>query len=195
MAIREVGSVCVMYGADYLRKSVKPPVPPHLGESPLPAGDDHNGGCPLCSVHRHTAEAKGLVDGMAEHVTDTGEIPDGAGGTIPVARDCIDQARGELVTVAQNFPQLRPQIERADRELIAARDSLAGQQTAKTVQLAAVRVRDAWTACYELALDGFASMRQPPSDHDRLIHWIEDVRGSKMTTEEAVARLKAEVLT
>lgn len=189
MAIREIGSFCISWVADGIRQSVKDPAPP-TGDSPLGVDPEHNGGCPVCAVHREAAEANALVSGLAERAAAAGEIPPGLGGTIPIARKCLDDARAALSDVAQSFPNLRSEIERCDRELAAARSSLNGTLTPPMIAAAARRTTDAWVACYDLADAAF----KPPAKterHDPLIGWIDEVKSKpEMSNDEAIAKLK-----
>jgi hypothetical protein len=189
VAIREFGTYCVSVVAESIRRTVKDPAPRRLEESSLPAAPEHNGGCPVCAVHREAAEANALLAGLAARAAATGEIPPGLGGTIPLARKCLDDARANLPDVALAFPDLRSDIERCDRELAAAHKSLDGTLGAAEITSASRRTGDAWAACYDLADAAFA----PPAkqEHDPLITWIDDVKAHpQMSNDEAIAKLK-----
>lgn len=171
--------------ADYIRNRPQPP----SRLAPIPPPSAEGDGCPVCRAHRESAEAMALLNGLSRQVDATGEIPSGLGGTIPLARKSVEDARASLVDTAMAFPNLRNEIEDADRRLALTQSDLSTELQPSVVSSVALHATEAWEACYELARVAFAPKTQ--GEHDPLIEWLNDVKDHpEMTNDEAISRLK-----
>ncbi len=188
IVVQQFGTLGVSMAADYIRGRAREPAPPTPILPPATGGD----GCPVCRAHREAGEAMALMRGLAAKTAAAGEIPAGLGGTVPLARKSVEDARASLVDVATSFPHLRDEIRRADNALAAAHHTLTGTLDPSAVPDAARASEEAWNACYDLAEAAFAPVGDTPQaeGHDPLLDWIHRVRTTYMTDEEAVADLK-----
>ena len=187
IVVQHFGTLATSMVADYIRTRPQERTPAGAPILPPAASGDN---CPVCRAHREAAEAMALMEGLAGQVERSGELPAGLGGTVPLARRCLEEARDSLVAVAASFPDLHDEVRRADGVLAAAQSTLSGTLAPSMVPSVARQTREAWQSCYELARLAFAPAAAPAAQDDPLLAWVHRVRATDMTDDEAIAALK-----
>ena len=165
-----------------------------VGETGNPAPHGGYDGCPVCEIHRHVAEGYLLLEGLAETCRREGRIPEGIGGTIPLAQSHFRQAEEQAVTVGAADASLRLRVVELQGRLRDLADRMDGDLTSEQVPALAEGARAAWQESYGLA-DG-AFRREPPASpetalaDDPLYRWLRRVRDEELDAEAAMGELR-----
>lgn len=108
-------------------------------------------GCPVCETHELLAEAKSLMEGLSIYTTIQQRVPDGLGGTIPLAKDKVRQAELLIPQVAAVLPERQSEIQQLARCLREAQAQLSGTLDIPGVNDAAFKVNQCWNWAFWLA--------------------------------------------
>lgn len=158
------------------------PQPAHGGE-----------GCPICAVHRQIGEGYLLLRGLAETAQAEGRIPQGIGGTIPLARRSFEQAQDTLTNIAAADVNLRLQAVTVQGELAGIISSLIGDVRPSELPAIADAAEQAWRDTYHLADQAFRRDEPDaasPLEDDPLLTWMRQVRSEGWSAEQAIEELQ-----
>lgn len=130
--------------------------------APAPRGSGVGDNCPMCKLHRALAEADRLLAGASLAGPGTlGDLAPGAGGTIPVVRRRMAEARALIPTVARMAPAEWPSIAELDACLTRSQQLLGGHLDYVGADMAASNVHVCWQLGYQIVLTYFASVGHP----------------------------------
>lgn len=129
---------------------------------PSTYGTGASDSCPVCRQHELLAVAERLAFGIARYSTDQSAIPKGVGGTVPLVRQRLLQARAVIPSLDAMLPDRKGQV----RSLLGAvgRAAIAyttDRMTPDQARQAYPAVGAAWRASYELAVAYFAANPGP----------------------------------
>lgn len=132
--------------------------------------------CPVCRVHKRTAEAMALARGLRTRAwlaAQPTSLPLGLGGTIPLMRAHLVEARKALPEVATLLPDRTGEIRSLDRQLVAALDVMQGDHltTLETTPMAEA-TEAAWSSAYSLAHHYFLHQNHPTIISEQELHDI-----------------------
>lgn len=158
--------------------------------SPSPDQDP----CPVCSVHRQTAEAYMLLEGLSERCQREGKIPSGLGGTIPLARDLLNEAGQGAAALAVADTRLRNDALTLQGHVVALSTAMGGDLTPDQVPPLAEEAKRAWQSSYALAETAFREETpKTPAEavtHDPLFRWMHRVRTEDLDADAAMEELR-----
>lgn len=189
MAVQAVSQLFTSWGSQVIRTFRLPSAP---GEAPaLPAAHqaDTPEGCPVCRLHRELAEARSLLEGLAEKTEASGSVPSGLGGTLALVRECYATAHlrlGETRAARSDLGVRCSEVGLAIAEAEAAVPQ-PGEASPVAVRDAATKAAFAWREAYDLAA---AYYSVPEPSRDRVATWFETARREGWDTETAMARLQ-----
>lgn len=160
--------------------------------APSPSPDQ--GECPVCTVHRQTAEAYMLMEGLSQRCQREGRIPEGLGGTIPLARSLLDEAEQGATALAVADTRLRNNALTFQGHVAALSRDMRGDLTADEIPALTQRSKQAWESSYDLAETAFRQAKPETAAeaiaHDPLYQWMQRVRTQDMTAEAAMEELR-----
>ena len=133
----------------------------HAEARVLVSGDS----CPVCLLHARTAEVMGLMDGLRKRSHLQHQIPQGLGGTIPLAAKKVAEARSSLALVANEFPDRQGEVRDLDNLLATMQDELNQWLTPEDVSRIHAQSIRAWDKAYDL-------------NHQ---YWLQTMYGSAMS--------------
>lgn len=145
-------------------------------------------GCPACDLHAQMADVRGLTDGLVDSANPDGSLPSPNSGTVPLIRTTLRQASQQADTLAQNRPDLRPQVEQLrgsirDASQVIPPGSTATAEEAKVLQ---GKVNDCWRQSYGLA----TAYWTPPAKSNVIREWLQDTRQNGWSEDQAMAKLQ-----
>lgn len=117
----------------------------------------HNDACPVCRMHRHLAEADRLAAGLAIASQQQGRIPLGLGGTVPLMRRELAQARALVPDLETMLPDRRGELRSLQGSIGRSLQGIEGTVDPSRAQDAARTIHESWWAAYQLAWSHFAA--------------------------------------
>lgn len=105
--------------------------------------------CPMCLLHARMAESEKLLDGLRKRAHLQHQIPEGLGGTIPLAQRKLAEAQGALGAV-QGMAVDQDEVRRLSDTLQAAQDQLSGWQTPESISVAHDTVYRGWDLAFDI---------------------------------------------
>jgi hypothetical protein len=112
--------------------------------------------CPACMLHSRVAEADRLMAGLRMHSQVQHRIPPGLGGTIPLARQRIAEARGLAPLVGRMVPNRRGEVRSLETSLGSSYEALGAYLDEDSIVAVAKQVHQSWQTAYTLAWAVFA---------------------------------------
>ena len=106
--------------------------------------------CPVCLLHARLAEVMGLMDGLRKRAHLQHQIPQGLGGTIPLAAKKVAEARSSLALVANEFPNRQDEVKSLDALLAQMQNELNQWLTPEDVSRIHEQSIRAWDKAYDL---------------------------------------------
>jgi hypothetical protein len=195
MAWRMMTTGAVAYVQGRLKEgSVFAPKPRETGETAIPHEGEHAGGCPICAIHRQVSEGYLLLRGLTETYRTEGRIPQGIGGTIPLARNNFEAAQAGLTKIAAADPDLRLQALTVQGRLSGIIMSLSGNVSPESLPGIADEAERAWHDTYQLADRAFrheTASAELPLEQDPLFIWIQRARSEGWDADRAMSELQA----
>ena len=189
---RSVGQLVVQWAANMIRSVPKEPSPPDLPLAALPVRPEapvspaHEGGCPACALHREAAEARGLINGLAEKSAGQAAIPRALGGTVPLAK--LSYERVELL--ATSIAALRPDLGARCAALAGSAHALAAELSTTVVPAQvgglSARADGLWRQTHDLTAAYFGE----PPPQATLDSWLAWVKAEQPDNDAATARLR-----
>ena len=131
-----------------------PQPPPQDGYSAVIRWRDN---CPVCLLHARLAEADRLLAGLSTYATLQHRIPDGLGGTIPLAAHKVAEAVSLCQIVEALVPERTGDVRLLRATLDEAQAALDGWLDVDGVNRAYRIVHRAWQEAYLVAWDYFAA--------------------------------------
>jgi len=165
------------------------------GESGIPSPSPQSDGCPVCDQFAHVAEAHTLLVKLADRSERNGSIPQGLGGTIPVARARLEQAYEGAGALAVSNPRLRAQALTVQHQVRNLAPRLSREVRAEEVRGLADEAGAIVDSSYDLAEAAFTDrMPETPEEtmrHDPLFQLLQRARAEDWDADTFNRELKA----
>jgi len=160
----------------------------------IPPGPSTDADCLPCTVHRNTAEAYLLLQGLADTQQTEGQIPPGTGGTVHLARSLLQEAETGATRIGAEHPELRGQAVALQGNIAALTPRLADEIKGEDTLAVAAQGQQTWRAAYGLTRSYFRqdtpATPEKTVQHDPLFQWMQRVREEDMDADTAMAELK-----
>lgn len=115
--------------------------------------------CPVCRLVAKLAEAERLAAGLVIALRQQGHIPAGLGGTIPLIKQTLLEARSMMGEVASMMPDRQGEVRSLLGSIGRAVQAYDGLVPAAALDEAAGQAWEAWWQGYQLAWGYFAARR------------------------------------
>lgn len=113
--------------------------------------------CPVCLIYERCAQAAALLEDLTPQAMEMGRVPDGLGGTIPLARQRLIEADQQLHRLLDSGYDVQ-HLDACVEQTMAA---LAGWLTPGQVAVVAAMARECRRQAYRLAWQWFLATGQP----------------------------------
>ena len=160
----------------------------------IPSEGGSHSGCLPCNLHRSTAEAYLLLQGLADTFQEEGQIAPGTGGTIHLARALLIDAEAQAAKIGVERPELRTQALTLQGQIATLTPRLADEVKGEETAALARDAKAVWRTAYGLTHSYFRQDKPETAaaavEHDPLMQWMQRVKDEDMPVEQAMAELK-----